>query len=453
MIPDENTLRALRDALAVSPDNTPLRRHLADTLRSLGRHDDAEKEFRLALQKASDDLGLKLALAGCYFESGKDSHALVILESVLMREDAPAAAHLLCSRLLLRKGELDEARRVYQRAVRSDGRLADPELERSLGAANSPAEDRPSSGWQVPAGPEGLGEGAESAAATPIPERPSITFADVGGMQVVKDEIAIKIIEPLRNPDLFRAYGKGIGGGILMYGPPGCGKTHLARATAGEVKARFLAVGIHDVLDMWMGQSERNLHAIFEEARRTNPSVLFFDEVDALGARRTDMAKSAVRQVVNQFLSELDGAKTTNEGLLVLAATNAPWQIDPALRRPGRFDRILFVPPPDEEARAAILRLHLRGKPQQNIDFATVAAKTREFSGADLRAVVDRAVEEKLRQALARGKPEPITEKNLLEAARTVAPSTKEWFATARNHALYANQGGIYDDIVKYLKL
>ena len=204
---------------------------------------------------------------------------------------------------------------------------------------------------------------------------------------------------------------------------------------------------------MWVGQSERNLHAIFEEARRTNPSVLFFDEVDALGAKRTALEKSAIRQVVNQFLSELDGAKTTNEGLLVLAATNAPWHLDSALRRPGRFDRILFVPPPDEEARAVILRLHLRGRPQEDIDFARIAAKTRDFSGADLRAVVDRAVEEKLRQAIAQGTVAPITEKNLLEAVRTIAPSTKEWFATARNHALYANQGGIYDDVVKYLKL
>src|SRR5207247_1448737 len=154
-------------------------------------------------------------------------------------------------------------------------------------------------------------------------ERPQITFKDVGGMDAVKEEIRMKIIFPLTHPELYEAYGKAIGGGILMYGPPGCGKTHLARATAGEVKAGFLAVGISDVLDMWIGNSERNLHSLFEQARRNAPCVLFFDEVDALGASRTDMKTSAGRHLINQFLSELDGVKASNEGVLILGATNA----------------------------------------------------------------------------------------------------------------------------------
>jgi len=136
-----------------------------------------------------------------------------------------------------------------------------------------------------------------------------------------------------------------------MYGPPGCGKTYVARATAGEIKAGFLSVGINDVLDMWIGNSERNLHELFESARTHKPCVLFFDEVDALGAARSDMRHHAGRQLINQFLAEMDGVKTSNEGVLILAATNAPWHLDPAFRRPGRFDRILFVPPPDAAAR------------------------------------------------------------------------------------------------------
>jgi SpoVK/Ycf46/Vps4 family AAA+-type ATPase len=139
--------------------------------------------------------------------------------------------------------------------------------------------------------------------------------------------------------------------------------------------------------------------------------------------------------------------------VLILAATNAPWHVDPAFRRPGRFDRVLFIPPPDQGARAAILRSHLRGKPQQDIDAEKVAAKTEGFSGADLRAVVDEAIEQKLREALKTGKPQPITTKDLLSAAKNHRPSTKEWFSTARNHALYANDAGQYDEIVKYLKM
>src|SRR3954463_4664540 len=161
-----------------------------------------------------------------------------------------------------------------------------------------------------------------------------------------------------------------------MYGPPGCGKTYLARATAGEIKAGFLSVGINDVLNMWLGNSEKNLHQLFEQARRNRPCVLFFDEVDALAAARADMRTSAGRHLINQFLAELDGMQSDNEGVLILAATNAPWHVDAAFRRPGRFDRILFVPPPDAPARAAILRAMLHGKPVETIDHDQVAKKT-----------------------------------------------------------------------------
>jgi len=244
-----------------------------------------------------------------------------------------------------------------------DAALADRELAERLGIdahedESEVVEGKVRAAWTDEAAPP----------ATEI-ERPKTTFKDVGGMEQLKEEIRLKIIHPLAHPELYKAYGKPIGGGILMYGPPGCGKTYLARATAGEIKAGFLAVGINDVLDMWIGNSERNLHEMFETARAHTPCVLFFDEVDALGASRSDMRHHAGRQLINQFLSEMDGVKTSNEGVLILAATNAPWHLDSAFRRPGRFDRILFVPPPDAPARATILRLHCHGKPMDEIDF------------------------------------------------------------------------------------
>jgi SpoVK/Ycf46/Vps4 family AAA+-type ATPase len=263
----------------------------------------------------------------------------------------------------------------------------------------------------------------------------------------------MKIIHPLTHPELYKAYGKQIGGGILMYGPPGCGKTYLARATAGEISAGFMAVGINDVLDMWIGNSEKNLHELFEQARRNTPCVLFFDEVDALAASRTDMRTSGARHLINQFLAEMDGMQANNDGLLILAATNAPWHVDPAFRRPGRFDRILFVPPPDQEARASILRILCRGKPVENIDYDHVAKKSDHFSGADLKAALDLAIEAKLKEAMKAGVPKPLTTKDLTSAAASIKPSTREWFGTARNYALYSNQGGVYDDILKFLKL
>jgi SpoVK/Ycf46/Vps4 family AAA+-type ATPase len=439
MAASDDAIRAIREALQVSPDNLPLRRHLAESLLAAGRADEAEKEFRTALSKAPGDAALKLGLASAFFRQGKNSAALVVVEELLRLPDTPARAYLLHCRLLLRAGENEAAAREYRRAVEADPDLADAALASELGTEMRPARE--------PAG-EAAGEGA------PVEvERPKIAFADVGGMDAIKDEVRMKIIHPMTHPELYKAYGKAAGGGILLYGPPGCGKTYLARATAGEIRARFVAVGISDVLDMWIGQSEKNLHEVFEQARANAPCVLFFDEVDALGASRSDMKKSAGRQLINQFLSELDGVRSSNEGVLILAATNAPWHLDSAFRRPGRFDRLLFVPPPDAAARAAILRLLLKGKPAEDVDVDALAKKTKDCSGADLKGLVDLAVEAKLREAMKEGVPKPLSTKDLAAAAARIKPSAKEWFSTARNYALYANQGGLYDDIVKYLDL
>src|SRR4030095_3989438 len=239
-------------------------------------------------------------------------------------------------------GEVEQAVIQYRRAVEKDPSAADPAFAARLGIDAREEESEVVEGRVRAASWD-----EEDAAPNSEIERPKIAFKDRGGMDAHKKETRHKIIHPLAHPELYKAYGKTVGGGILMYGPPGCGKTHLARATAGEIQAGFIAVGINDVLDMWIGNSERNLHELFEQARRNRPCVLFFDEVDALGASRSDMRHHAGRQLINQFLAEMDGVKTSNEGVLILAATNAPWHLDSAFRRPGRFDRVLFVPPPD----------------------------------------------------------------------------------------------------------
>ncbi len=446
--PANETVNALREALRTSPNNLHLRQLLADTLLGNGQPAEAEKEYREALALSPNSVGLKLGLARAFHQQGKQSYALVIVEDLVKQPNASARAFLLHARLLAGIGEIEQAVQQYRRAVETDAAVADVEFASRLGIGASETES------EVVDGKVRAAWNDDDDAPPPADiERPKITFADVGGMEKLKEEIRLKIIHPLAHPDLYKAYGKPIGGGILMYGPPGCGKTYLARATAGEIKAGFIAVGINDVLDMWIGNSERNLHSLFEQARDHKPCVLFFDEVDALGASRSDMRHHAGRQFINQFLSEMDGVKTSNEGVLILAATNAPWHLDSAFRRPGRFDRVLFVPPPDAAARAAILRLQCRGKPVEEIDYDHLGKKTDHFSGADLKAVLDVAVERKLQEALKAGVPKPLTTKDLAAAAATLKPTTKEWFATARNYALYSNQGGIYDDILQYLKL
>jgi transitional endoplasmic reticulum ATPase len=429
-----DSLLSLREALKFSPDNIPLRQHIADTLLARGEAVAAANEYQQALALAPGSPDLQLGLARAYYQEEKDSAALVIVENLVARGEISATILTLHARLLMRSGDLHTAAQQFRKAVAQDPSLQDSELVDRLGIKQ--AQDFNSNEPSI----EGI-------------EKSSIRFEDVGGMENVKEEIRLKIIYPLTHADMYRAYGKSIGGGILLYGPPGCGKTHLARATAGEIRAGFIPVGLNDILDMWIGNSEKNLHQLFDRARRNQPCVLFFDEVDALAASRADLRHSNGRQLINQFLTELDGVQYSNEGVLILAATNAPWHLDTAFRRPGRFDRILFVPPPDAAARAAILRLQCQGRPIADLDYQFLAQKTEGCSGADLKLLVDLAVEKKLQEAMKTGIPQPLTTKDLIAAANSVKPSTREWFGTARNYAVHANQDGNYDDILKYLKI
>jgi SpoVK/Ycf46/Vps4 family AAA+-type ATPase len=344
---------------------------------------------------------------------------------------------LLFVKCLIKENSIGEAIEIYRELVVLHPELRDDEVDAEL--------RMPSAGSVID---DDLFEDSNY-----FMEKPAIKFEDVGGMKRVKEEIAIKIIQPLQKPDLYKAFGKKIGGGILLYGPPGCGKTYIAKATAGEINAKFINIGLHDILDMWIGNSEKNLHEIFEMARRNTPCVLFFDEVDAIGASRSDLKQSAMRHVINQFLAELDGAESDNDGVLILAATNAPWSVDAAFRRPGRFDRIIFVEPPDETAREEIFKSQLKDKPVADVDTRKIAAAATDYSGADIKAVIDIAIEDKLRESMSKGVIQPIGTKDLLKAVKQHKATTLEWFSSARNYALYANEAGLYDDILKYLKI
>lgn len=438
----------LRAALKASPDNLPLRQLLANTLLQVGRYEEAELEWKAALQINPHEETSKIGLAEAFWGQSKTSLGLVIMEEVTEKGNASAEAWLVFAKLLLQGGYGSEAIEAYNHCITINSELADAFFEAALNQ-HAEAPDEPE---RIKLGGS-ISEEEDQKERSIEVERPKITFDEVGGMEEVKKEIEMKIIKPLEHPEIYKAYGKKIGGGILLYGPPGCGKTHLARATAGQVNANFISVGISDVLDMWLGSSEKNLHAIFQKARQLRPTVLFFDEVDALGANRNDMKHSAGRNTINQFLAELDGVEYNNEGLLILAATNAPWALDPAFRRPGRFDRIIFIPPPDLTSREAILNIKLSGKPVDNIDVAKIASKTNQFSGADLEVIIDLAIEGKLEESMQQGRPLPIGTDDLLKAIKRHSASTREWFSSAKNYALFANDSGLYDDILKYLKL
>lgn len=405
-------LKGLEEAVRALPGNLPLRRQLARALQAAHRHDDALAQWQAVLDKLPTDGPALLGSAECLYEIGRFSDALT----------------------------------SYEAAVRADLNLADPALRDRLQKAKADPRAR------IRLVADGDQPGADKAAAEVDTDKPDITFADVGGLETLKERIRMRVIYPLRRPDLYKAFGKRIGGGLLFYGPPGCGKTFLARATAGEAGQHFVAVGINEVLDMWLGNSEKKLHEVFETAKKKAPSILFFDEVDAIGGKRSSLRHESYRTLVTQFLSELDGAGGHAEGVLVIGATNAPWDVDAAFRRPGRFGEVLFVPPPDLPARVEILKLKLRGRPTENVDPAELGRQTELYSGADLEHLVEAAAEAALTESLRGGAVRPIRGTDLQAAAKRIRPTTLEWFASAKNFATYANEAGQYDDVLEYIK-
>ncbi|HVK20160.1 MAG TPA: ATP-binding protein [Actinokineospora sp.] len=398
-------IEALLGSLAADPGNHPVRVHVAKLLLDGGRATEALAQAATVLAAEPDNVAALRVAATAAGVVGDEGKAASYSRLVAALDPTPAVPVVVP----------DTADEILSQWTANEP-VVEPELG-SIGAAG-------------------------------------ITLADVGGLAEVKKRLELSFLTPLRNPELRLRFGKSLRGGLLLWGPPGCGKTLIARALAGELGASFYEIGLSDVLDMWIGSSERNLSAIFDTARRNKPCVLFFDEIDALGQKRSQLrgGGSAMRGVVNQILSELDGASTDNDGVFVLAASNHPWDIDSALLRPGRFDRTVLVLPPDAAAREAILRFHLRGRPTDRLDLAAIAKLTDGRSGADLALVCEQATEVAMDSSLASGKIEPITQRHLQEAARIVRPSIGEWLETARNYAMYGNETGAYDELAAYLK-
>ena len=284
------------------------------------------------------------------------------------------------------------------------------------------------------------------------PEVPDVTYADIGGLDEQIAQVRDSIEMPFNHPELYRRFGLRPPKGILLYGPPGCGKTFVARAVAGQMGASFISVALSDVLDAYVGQSEQNVHTVFRLARSHAPAVLFLDEIDAIGHKRTHTAFSSLRNVVNQLLTELDGIGSDNDGVYVLAATNAPWDVDPALRRPGRLDRSIAVLPPDEPARAAILHHHLRARPCEGVNLAALARTTEGFTGADLAHLCDSAVEIAMMDSVRTGRVRMVTMADFKRARKDVRPSARPWFDVARNVVTYADASGEYAELAAYMK-
>jgi AAA+ superfamily predicted ATPase len=399
-------VEALRAAVAATPDLPALRLLLADELVAAGRGAEAVDEFATLLAAGALPGGDALRAGHVAVAAGRADVARGLLEAA-------------------RAAGVVEGLPALQAAL--DGLLR----ERGLVA--------------VPAEP------GERSSPFLAPEESRLTFADVGGLAEVKKVLHRMVVLPQSRPDLLQRYGRRAGGGVLLYGPPGCGKTLLARAVAGECGLPFLAVRIEDVVDPFFGTSERNLSRAFQEARDLAPCLLFVDELDALGFSRHRSTSDTGRRLAEVLLQELDGATAGNEGVVVLGATNAPWDVDDAMLRPGRFDRRVFVPPPDEEARRAVLEVLVAGTHHRDLDLRAVAAATELFSGADLRGAVERALDEVIDEALAGGGEPPLTGAHLRTALAGLRPTTLDWLLRARDQVEFANAAQRWDDVAAYL--
>jgi transitional endoplasmic reticulum ATPase len=400
--------------------------------------------LRAAVELTPENHSLRLVLAETL---GAEGHVAEALDHYAVLVDAgalPTDELVRAGTLAVGEGRLQLAARCLEAARRAGAVGGTSGLEEELTAALV-------DGGVARRAVERDDEELPPAVAEPVTAEEHVTFDQVGGLDAVKKAIHRTIVLPFQRPDLYERYGRRAGGGVLLYGPPGCGKTLLARATAGECGVPFLNVRMEDVLDPMYGVSERRLHDAFADARASVPCVLFVDELDAIAFARRKQQGSAGRALVDQLLQELDAIGSDNEGMLVLAATNAPWDVDDALKRPGRFDRVVFVSPPDVPARRRILELALAGRPQAEIDLDDLARRTALFSGADLRSLVEHAVDRVIDEALEHGADVPIRRAHLEAALRDARPTTTDWLRTARNYVEFANHGGRYDDVLAYL--
>lgn len=267
-------------------------------------------------------------------------------------------------------------------------------------------------------------------------ESPNVRWSDIGGLAQAKQELMEAVEWPLTYPKIFEHMKASPPKGILLYGPPGTGKTLLAKAVATESQANFISVKGPEFLSKWVGESERAVRETFRKAKQAAPAVVFFDEIDAIAPMRSSGAADShvTERVISQILSEMDGLEPLHN-VIVIAATNRPDIIDPALLRPGRFDRLIEIGPPDEESRLEILKIHTANRPlAADVDLAEIAKRTENYSGADLAAVCSEAVMLAIREYVLAGKPQDeesiknlkVERRHFEEALKKVRPSLKD---------------------------
>jgi SpoVK/Ycf46/Vps4 family AAA+-type ATPase len=453
MVVDPELLEGLEAAVAASPDNVPLRLHLGLLLLRAGRHTDALEQCAAVLQRVPDHrAALDLAAS-----------ATMAVEPPRWATDRPEQGRAASQPSRASAGGRPALEAVRKRPAQpGQAQRREHPREPASGAPNMAPAARPLASEQpVPlhhGEPEETEELARSSQVAMLLEdlgldieRPGVTLADVGGMSSVKQWLASSgpLSQAERSPR--RRLQRALRGGLLEYGPAGCGKTFLARAIAGELGAGFLPVDLGELLGQRPGEGQRTLHELFQATRLSAPCLLLLDKLDALGDGPGTSQGSFSRGAVEQLVAELQLIREEHHEVTIVAASENPWDIDPLLRE--RMARRLLVLPPDREAREVILLDAIGDYPVAELNVAALAGRAEGFSATDLIMVADSAVEIATERALTSGRDRPVSMHDFDRALAGTKPSPPAWLALARNFVLYAGHGGVYDDLVAYLRV
>ncbi len=414
--------------------------NLANDYYKIGEFQKAIDHYNKALELRPDLLETFFNRALAYTRLSQYDKAMEDLNKVI--ELNPNLAEAFYTRGLVHeyKLEYDLAILDYNKALDVDPAYAKADTQRqvALGKKATLQAGGGGGGGSGPAMTPGApgGGGGENLTEFKVMEKPSTRFKDVAGLDKVKGRILEYIVYPISKPELAKKYGREAGGGVIMYGPPGCGKTFIAKAAAGECQSSFISVKMSDIVDMYAGNTEKNIHNAFETARKHKPCILFFDELDGIAGKREGMDQSFEKRAINQFLIELDGAEYSNESVLAIGATNAPWDIDAALRRSGRFSKMIYIGEPDKKTRLELFRLHMKKRPYDpHLPFGRLSRMSENWSPADIAALCDEAASIPWKEAYETGKERLIVFADFIKAMsgeEGMKPSLPAWYGSVK---------------------